>query len=161
VSSTLTEGYLAKRKARVSLAKKFENSDKFDKLENFRSRNRTRGRLQSDVIEQRRGMLFRTPNLLLLHRCRQTMSPNAVVPSYTRQPNLKNKKLILNNLLHDHFTAESPYPFNREGKFLFKASDWKSVPRSFPGSPPEVAIIGRYKSGLLMTNEISCLKFLS
>jgi hypothetical protein len=58
VSSTFPEGYLAKRKARVSLAKKFENSDKFDKLENFRSRNRSRGRLQPDVIEQRRGMLF-------------------------------------------------------------------------------------------------------
>lgn len=41
-------------------------------------------------------------------------------------------------------TVESPYPFNREGKFLFKASDWKSVPRSFPGSPPEIAIIGRW-----------------
>ena len=40
-------------------------------------------------------------------------------------------------------TEESPYPFNREGKFLYKASDWKAVPRSFPGDPPEIALIGR------------------
>ena len=38
---------------------------------------------------------------------------------------------------------DSPYPFNREGKFLYKASDWKAVPRSFPGNPPEIALIGR------------------
>jgi hypothetical protein len=37
----------------------------------------------------------------------------------------------------------SPYPFNKEGKFLYKASDWKAVPRGFPGDPPEIALIGR------------------
>lgn len=56
--STVNSGYLAKRKARVNLAKKFENSDKFDKLENFRSRNRIRGRLLSNVVAHRRGTLF-------------------------------------------------------------------------------------------------------
>lgn len=104
---------------------------------------------------------FIKSRLLLSFSRNRTLSPYTVLQKLIRQPNLRNLeanskyKLTQNNLLHCDFTAGSPYPFNREGKFLFKASDWKSVPRSFPGSPPEVAIIGRYKLGSLITDDIS------
>lgn len=52
------KGYLAKRKARVNLAKKFEASDKFDKIENHRNLNRVRGKLRPDVLQKRKGKLF-------------------------------------------------------------------------------------------------------
>jgi hypothetical protein len=94
---SLRLGYLAKRRSRVTLAKKYDGSDQFDRVKNFRDITRIRGVLQNDQNNQRR--------------------------------------------------EESPYPFNKAGKFIFKAASWNSVPQSFPGNPPEIAIIGRSNVG--------------
>jgi GTP-binding protein EngB required for normal cell division len=94
---SLRLGYLAKRRSRVTLAKKHDGNDQFDYVKNFRDITRIRGVLQNDQHNQRR--------------------------------------------------EDSPYPFNKAGKFLFKAADWRAVPEKFPGNPPEIAIIGRSNVG--------------
>jgi hypothetical protein len=50
------EGYLARRKARVTLAKKYDANEKYDRIQSHRNITRIRGRLQGDVHKQRRGI---------------------------------------------------------------------------------------------------------
>ena len=52
---SLLEGYLAKRKDRVTLAKKYSPNDRYDRNDNYREITRVRGSLRSEVATRRRG----------------------------------------------------------------------------------------------------------
>ena len=49
-------GYLAKRKDRVTLAKKYSPNDRYDRKETHREITRIRGSLRSEVATRRRGL---------------------------------------------------------------------------------------------------------
>ena len=126
-------GYCSKRKARVSLARKYERTqDSPSGVKTMYSpkAKRVRGIIETGFIDERLGAFFVT--LLYLTECELNCFAKY------------NDSYIY--LLHQStimlFSAESPFPFNRKGKMIMQASQWSAI-KPFSGNPPEIALLGR------------------